>query len=381
MNSKSKEKYMDFIDDVKKKLDIIDELFPSDRIEKSKERWRRLWNREPILDRIPFTYSPIKATYWSITPKEERLMMYLDEFILRGSFNDDFIPSYFAGCHQGGMASLFGAETFVVDNKGELDTNCVRLLPEIKDAETLEPPRFRGDTIPERWLSDDAWVIEVTNGRLPVHIVDCFGPVDIAAKLWGFENLFVASYDEPELYKKVVNYSTDAFIMFIEAQRKCAGDLLIETHLGAHDWVETGKTISMSMDCMVMFSTPFFEDNCVPYLKKIADTYSPFIIHACGQFGQLIKYICDNPNFNGIHTGEMTLAEMIEAGGNDGVLYIPAGVNLYNLEENTGLLRQHKLSANMTINGFWENNSGNWSQKDIDKMKKNHEEIVIPLLS
>ena len=372
---------MEFIDNISRKLDRIDELFPAERINKSKERWRRLWNGEPPLDRLPFTYSPISASYWSIAPKKERLMMFLDEFILRGQFEDDFIPAYFAGCHQGGMATLFGAKPFEVDNAGVLDTNCSQLFMDIDDARRIEPPRFRGDTIPERWLAENAWCIETTGGRLPVHVVDSFGPVEISAKLWGFENLYMAAYEEPELYDIVMSYATDAYIMFVEAQRECAGDLLVETSLSAHDWVETGKTISVGMDSMVMISPQFFIELCLPYLKRIADRFAPLTVHACGWYKKLIAYICETPVINALHTGQMTLPEIIDAGGNGDLLYIPASVNVSNLRNHLKLLVDYSLRANLTIGGLWKESPGSWNNHDILEMKKLHEDLVIPIMS
>lgn len=366
---------------VRQKLDQVDELFPQKRIAKSKERLTRLWNGDAPLDRLPFTYSPVVASYWSISPKEERLLMYLDEFILRGQIEDDFIPSYFPGCHQGGMATLFGAEAIEVDNLGELDTTCIRLLPEVDDAKNLEPPHFHGNTIPERWLEEAAWCIDVTDGRLPVHIVDCFGPMEIAAKLWGFENLYLAANEQPELYDKTMSYATDAYIMFIEAQRKNAGDLLIETSLNAHDWAPVGKTISLGMDSMVMISEPFFEAFCSPYLERIVDKFAPLTIHSCGWPKHLIKFLCDSPLINGVHMGQMTLAEMVDAGGDAGVLYIPAGVDVHNLAEHMKLVREHNLRTCLTIGGLWKNPMNEWSHKDVLKMRRTHEDLVIPLMS
>src|SRR5450756_2299228 len=39
---------------VKRSLDEIDSLFPIDRINRSKERWTRVWTGERPLDRYPF---------------------------------------------------------------------------------------------------------------------------------------------------------------------------------------------------------------------------------------------------------------------------------------------------------------------------------------
>jgi hypothetical protein len=373
---------MNYKQTVLEKLDRIDELYPPERLARSKERWRRLWLGEKPLDRLPFTYSPVAVGYWDISPKEQRLVDYLDEFIARGFMDDDFVPGMFAGCHQGGMASMFGARTFEVDNDGVLDTNCEQLLGDMEDAAGLPPPAMRPESIPARWISEDRWYIEQTDGRLPLHVVDSFGPVEIAGKLWGYENLFVAARLAPELFHKVMRYATDAFMLFMDEQRAAAGDLLIETSLNAHDWVPTGATINLGMDSLVMLSADFFNEYCAPYLAEVADRYAPLTIHSCGWFRQLVRPICEAPFINGLHLGQMTLAELIEAGLDDRVVVIPAGISVETLPEAMSLIRARGLRANFTIAGLWCSPKPNeWTADQVAAMKSVHEERVLPLLS
>ena len=373
---------MDYKKTVLHKLDQIDELFPPERLALSKERWRRLWQGEAPLDRLPFTYTSVKLSYWNITPKEQRLMDHLDEFIARGSMDDDFIPGIFAGCHQGGMASLFGARTFEIYNNNEMDTNCEQLFLTLEDAEKIQPPALLPDSIPVRWINEDQWYIDQTNGRMPLHLVDEFGPVEIAAKLWGYDNLLVAPYLEPDLYSKVMNYATDAFTLFVDEQRKIAGDLLIETSLNAHDWVPTGTSLALGMDSLVMLSPDFFTQYVAPYLDKIADRYAPLTIHSCGWLPQLIKTLCASPNINGIHLGQMPVPELIDAGLNNQVVVIPPGINIDNLPQITSLAETHDLRVNYCIGGLWPKSAPHeWTSQEIEAMKNVHNERVLPLLS
>ncbi|MEW6039313.1 MAG: hypothetical protein AB1648_13865, partial [Pseudomonadota bacterium] len=338
---------------VREKLNRIDELFPLERLAKSKERWRRLWNHEEPLDRLPFTYGPVACGYWNISPREGRLLEYLDEFIARGLLEDDFIPGMFGGCHQGGMASLFGARTVEVTNEGVVDTSCERLLPTVADAARLQPSSLRADSVPARWLADDAWYLEVTGRRLPVHILDSFGPVEIAAKLWGYENLFEAATEAPELYDRVMTFAADAYMLFIDAQRKVAGDLLIETCLNAHDWVPAGSTLALGMDSLALVSPAFFTERVAPYLERIAGRYAPLTIHSCGWFPKLIPIIQAAPFINGLHLGQMSLAELVNAGLDGRVVTIPSGVSVESLKEHMKLVKGHGLRVNLCIGGIW----------------------------
>jgi len=86
---------------VKAKLDIIDELFPPHRIDRSKNRWTKLWTGEPDFDEYPFVLLASSFDYYagSHTP-EQRLRFSLDKLILHGQFQDDFVPTLFPGCKQ-----------------------------------------------------------------------------------------------------------------------------------------------------------------------------------------------------------------------------------------------------------------------------------------
>jgi len=335
---------MNYRQTVLEKLDRVDELYPPERLARSKERWRRLWLGEKPLDRLPFTYSPITVGYWDITPKERRLMDYLDEFIARGFMDDDFIPA-------------------------------------MEDAAELRPPTMRPESIPARWIAEDRWYIEQTDGRLPLHVVEAFGPVEIAGKLWGYDNLFVSARVAPELFDKVMRYATDAFVLFVDEQRRVAGDLLIETSLNAHDWVPTGATMNLGMDSMVMLSADFFREFCAPYLAEIADRYAPLTVHSCGWFRQLTWPICEAPFINGLHLGQMTLAELVDAGLDDRVAAIPAGVGVGSLPEAMSLVRANRLRANFTIGGLWcSPKPKEWTAEQIAAMKAVHEQRVLPLM-
>ena len=367
---------MSYKSEVIEKLDKIDELFTPERLEKSKERWRRLWAGEPPLDRLPFTFSPISLGYWDMTPREQRLMDYLDEFIYHGLFDDDYIPGMFAGSHQGGMASMFGAKTFEIFNEGVMDTNCVRLLNSIEDIKFMPEPALLPDSIPKRWLDDNKWYIEMTDRRLPIHCVDSFGPVEVAGKLIGYELLYAVAYDEPELYDKLMTYATDAYILFYDAQKDLAGDLFITTCLNAHDWVPQFKTNALGMDGLVMLSQSFFADNVLPYLKRISDKYGPLTLHSCGWFPQLITAICEASFINGLHVSQMSIQELINAGINDKVV-IMAFTNAENIANDMSLIKEYGLNVNFCVHGLWKDNQpANWSNADIFEMKEKEKKIL-----
>ena len=367
---------MGYKETVREKLDRIDGLYPPERLEKSKERWRRLWANEPPLDRRPFTCAPVTLGYWDSSPREQRLIDYLDEFICRGEAEDDFVPGMFAGCHQGGMASMFGAKTFEIYNEGVMDTNCERLLCDIDGIAGLQAPGLLPESVPYRWLNDDKWYMDVTDGRLPIHCVDCFGPLEIAGKLIGYDLLFAAAYEAPELYDRLMNLAADAFIMFWDAQQALCGDLFVTTALQAYDWVPQNMTNALGMDGLVMLSPDFFRERTLPYIKRIADRYGPITIHSCGWFKQLIPAICETPLINGLHVSQMTLAELADAGLDDNVVAV-VYTNPDAIASDTKFAKERGFRLNVSVGGLWKDNDpSKWDAADIRDVKERVKRIV-----
>ncbi|MHB8963729.1 MAG: hypothetical protein ACYC5K_11315, partial [Saccharofermentanales bacterium] len=165
---------------VKDRLDRIDELYPADRINTSKERFRRIWNGEKPKDRYPFTYGQLTFDYYDdVHTPEERLRHTLDEIIVHGALNDDYIPSLFPGCKQSTIPSMFGAEEIRVGN----DYTCRKIIHRVEDIDRLPAPSVQRGTVAYEWLEMQRYMLEATDGRIPVHVTDMQGPMDVAGQL------------------------------------------------------------------------------------------------------------------------------------------------------------------------------------------------------
>ncbi len=194
---------------VREKLDRLAELFPPSRLNASKERWRRLWQNAPPLDRLPFVYHPAQLGYYTAgEAAEQRLRSSLDEFIFRGPLQDDFIPAFFPGCHQGTIPGMFGAEEIEQDG----DFTCRKLLHDAAEIATLPSPSLPAASVAGRWLAMERYVLEETEGRLPIHTTDMQGPIDVCGQLWGYEELFVLAYENPPAYAALIAKVSDAFV-------------------------------------------------------------------------------------------------------------------------------------------------------------------------
>ncbi len=364
-------------DHIRKKLDKIDELFPEERLRKSKERWGRLWNNQPCLDRQPFCFYPITLSYYNdVDTKEERLIKTLDEIIYRGKFEDDFIPSIFPGCRQGTIPNMFGAKEVVLDG----DYSSESIITQASDIDALPEPSMNCKLV-NHWLEMQEYFLQETEGRIPIHVIDMQGPLDVAGNLFKYDEILLLAYVDEARYRKLMDKICTAFMMLWDAQYKLLGDAFIGTHLFGWSWKPPGFGVSLSADVLAMISCDFYENYYESYINKIATYYGGLSIHSCGDFSQTIKRLSGNPNIKAVHAGQMTSKSVFEAGFYvDKVLITSESID--NIDQIVSLVKQHNINLDLTLHDFWPEKNGvrkhprDWTTEDICMMHKNNEIIL-----
>jgi hypothetical protein len=299
---------------VKEKLDRIDELFPAERIAQSKRRWQCVWSGRLPDDRLPFTHWPRLFSYNEQfndpADNEARLRANLDECIFHGGLRDDFIPSLFPGCKQNTIPSMFGAKQIVLDGNYFSE----RIIRQASDIDRLPEPTMGAGTVAHDWLSRQAYCVEETAGRIPVHVTDMQGPLDVCGQLWGYTDLFTCAYADPVRYHQLVSKVTDAFIRFWREQERVLGDRFVGTHLWPWSWVPLGSPATASADSLAMVSPKFFDEFMEPYYARIGQELNGIIIHSCGQFGHVLGSVQRIPCLKAINSSEMSLQSLLKAG-------------------------------------------------------------------
>jgi len=333
-------------------MDKINELYPESRIKKSKDRLTRLWEGERPIDRYPFTYGGMLFGYYeAIHTHEERLKITLDEIYMRGHMNDDFIPSLFPGCKPTTIPAMFGAgETRIGD-----DYTAERIIKSYDDIDKLPEPVIAGGA--REWIELQEYVLEATDGTLPVHVTDSQGPVDVAAAMWGYDNLFLAAYERPECYHRLLEKTTRAFIMYWKAQRDLLGDLFIPTHLFGWNWVPDSAGASLSADSLVMVSGDFFDEFFAPYIAEIGREFGGACVHSCGDFGQLVKNLMAVPGLKGINASQMTVERLVDT-GLDGKTVAVAMSGANEAGAMFDLVREKDLRVDLTVFSIWPHRDG-----------------------
>ncbi len=361
---------------VKEKLKIVDDLYPVDRIEASKKRWRWIWDSQGNIDRMPFVYSPATVNYYddNHTP-EGRLRVLLDEFIARGRMNDDFIPSFFPGCKQSTIPNMFGAVE-VVNGK---DYNVDRLIHNIEDVDKLPPPSISEGSVANSWLEMQRYLMHETEGMIPIHVTDMQGPADVCGQLLGYEDFFLSPYTNPEHFHKLMDAVTNAFIMFWQKQKELLGELFIGTHLFGWDWVPENCGASLSADSMVMISPDYYDEFYKPYIVKIGQTFGGLSIHSCGNFSSVMKNICSTPSLKAVNAGQMTVTDMLKAGMSKDFVIIARAIP-DEMPVLAKLAHENGLRLDLSIAIWPSNNPLAMSQKEWDNLK-NIENKIIDLMS
>lgn len=358
-------------------LEQVDELFPPERIARSKARWRCIW-KGGAPDRYPFVYYPCTFAYYDdVHTPEERLRCSLEEFLVHGRMNDDFIPSLFPGCRQGTLPSMLGAREIVAGG----DYTCERIIQGLEDIDRLPEPSMAPGTIAHEWIEMQRYFLEETEGRIPVHVTDMQGPFDAAAQLWGYDNLFIAAYQYPESYERLIGRTTRAFIQFWRAQAELAGDLFVGTHLFGWDWAPPGLGATLSADSLAMGSPDFFETAYRPHLDHIAEELGGLTVHSCGDFTAVIPQLATVPGVRGVNAGQMSVQALIDAGWPPEKVIIAYS----SYEEMPGLMqlvRNMRLRTDVSIFFPWPMQDEcikpprEWSAADWDDIRRKEDALL-----
>lgn len=369
-------------DEITRKLDLIDDLFPPERLEASKKRYRAL-KETGKADRLPFILDNLGFDYYDdVMPKEMRLHKVLDECIVHGHTKDDFIPHFFPGCRQATIPNMFGAKEIVqTSNDGCLEYGiCERLLGPDDNPADLPDPEITPGSVAAEWLEMQEYVLEETEGRLPVSVIDMQGPMDVAGQLWGYENVFTDAMDGGSKSHTLLTLSTDAFIKLWQKQVDLLGDLFVGTHLWGWSWVENGpgNGASVSMDSMAMISADFFRDHTREHLARISEKFGGLTIHSCGKFGAVVPGINGIPGIAGINATSMTTRQLLDAGASsDTFLILWRGYD--QLDEEYALIKENNLKVEMTVGGIWSKGPRSidrFSDNDWNVLREREEHMI-----
>ena len=333
---------------VREKLKQIEELYPAERLNKSKARYQAIWSGILPEDRYPFVFSPLGFNYYDdVMDKELGLRTYLDEFINRGFVEDDFIPAFFPGCKTSTIPGMFGAREIVLDG----DYSGEKILHKPEDIDNLPFPTITAGTPAFEWLEMQKYYLEECEGEIPIHVCDMQGPMDVCGMLFGYDNLFLCAYDDEERYNKLMQLVCDAFTMLWDAQKDLLGDHFVGTHLFGWNWIPPDCGATMSVDSMAMISEDFFVEFYESHIKTLAERYNGITVHSCGDFSAVVKALTAIPGVKAVNASQMPSAKLIESGW-DPTKPIIAFEDINHAEQVFEMAKK-PLFLDITFGGLW----------------------------
>ena len=157
--------------------------------------------------------------------------------------------------------------------------------PIIHSADKIESlnlsPTLKDGLIPQA-LDIIKYVVDRTDGQIPLQMYNSGGPVDIASMVLHDIELLTALYTHPKQVHRLLQSCTDIFIEFFKAQQAIVPEW--SPTIVPDMYVPSGHGILCGEDWLATISPEMASEFEVPYLNQISDAFGGIAIHSCGSF-------------------------------------------------------------------------------------------------
>ena len=261
-----------------------------DRIDEAYDRYTKYYHKQKV-DKLPFRYNSGTPNCPNYSMGE--MIRDVDKLIERKiaeinaqteNFPDtDYMP-YLGMAHlgQGLVASMFGAEQYVVEDNPPFTTG--RVMKNIYDLDKI-PRRINPET--------DGWgpklketcekFLDAVQGQVPVLVSDHQSPYGTATKICDNEEYILGMYDEPEMTHEFMDIVTTGIEDVIDAMEKWCGT----EHLVKNESVPVpgGKNGLIIWDDYISVISPSLHmEFCAPYNLRLYEKYGHGHLHTCGPY-------------------------------------------------------------------------------------------------
>jgi hypothetical protein len=343
----------------------------------SKERFLLLDKGFKPKDRYPFTLSfPYFGAYDVSHPPKERLDAYLDAFLFLHQFDDDTIPYVFPGLDHATIPSMFGAGEI----KSGIETTSEKIIKSVSDVYNLPDPSIHKGSAAYKWIEMAEYILDETNGQMPVNVCDMQGPFDSCAQMWSYDEMFMAAYENPDAYNHIISKIIEAFGLLWQEQKKILGDAFLGTHLFPQGWVPKDCGVAVSIDSLVMISPDFYQEFYRHHLEKMNADLGDLTIHSCGDFRHVIKDLCETAGVKAINASQLNSRQLHEA-GLDKKVQLLLTIDYENLADEMNYIKENDLNVRICINGVTPTTPGKnenpsaWVKDDFDEIFRRMERI------
>ena len=155
--------------------------------------------------------------------------------------------------------------------------------PIIHSADKIESlnlsPTLKDGFIPQA-LDIIKYVVDKTEGKIPVQMYNSGGPMDIASMVLYDTELLTALYTHPKQVHRLLQSCTNLFIEFYKAQRTIVPEwspTIVEDM-----YIPSDEGILCGEDWLATISPEMAIEFEVPYLNQISDAFGGIAVHSCG---------------------------------------------------------------------------------------------------
>ncbi len=232
---------------------------------------------------------PVKEWVGLIVEKYEGRVKWHD------GVGDDAVPyaNLFTGTEI--FASAFGSPAHVDDYSPPC---ALPLVTTAAEADRLPTPNLSSRPL-ERIFELGHLVRERLGPDVPIGVPDIQSPLDIAALVWRKEDLFVATYEEPDAVKRLTGKCRDLLRSFL-SEFKAQFPNCCLCHC-PYAWAPAELGCWLSEDEVGMMSPAMFEEFVLPSLTELSRDFGGIFMHCCATADHQYPMFNAIPNLRGIN--------------------------------------------------------------------------------
>lgn len=293
------------------KLKFLEEF--NEKINNSKSILKKFWNYEslnsiPSIIVVPPYYNLDKG--FICTPgdffqdHEIALNVQLETIKVHLEKIDDlYIPSLNTYLGTVLLASAFGGKIRHFKDKEPWVESYI--INDYKDIDKIKKPHPKKDGLTKTLFERIEYWKNKTNGKIPISLSDCQGPLSIAIDLMGASKLYMGLYDGPKRIHSLLEIISEFIIDYLDLIYP-----IIESEDGIYEWTgiyfPKGKgRARISEDNIISLSPDLFNEFLKPYNELILKETKGGLVHWCGNGNQNLDNILETKGLTGIHNSTM----------------------------------------------------------------------------
>jgi corrinoid protein of di/trimethylamine methyltransferase len=194
--------------------------------------------------------------------------------------DDDYVPYLMPWFGTGVLASGFGCEIKLQPGPGNDPAVAAPCVTSPSDAARLKLP----DPYRDGWMPRVLDTIDYAraNSDLPPGLTDMQGPLDTLGLMCGQARLYEWMYKEPAMVHELFDLVTQAFIDWVNVQKKHIGEPLDRSNGLQGVWSPLGVGVWESDDDLVLLDAGLYREFVVPYVSRIFESFGGGSVHFCG---------------------------------------------------------------------------------------------------